>query len=89
MAGVEYPEVRNPMNWKQLIHRSLRKEEISPNSPAIKDDEWQMFRISLKGLSTSEKYERLLYWLKKHPTEQAKIQVTNYVNALKRGGLVK
>lgn len=77
------------MNWKQLIHRSLKKSEISPNSPAIRDDEWQMFRISLKGLSTAEKYEKLLHWLKKHPTEQAKIQVTNYVNALKRGGQVK
>lgn len=77
------------MNWQKLIHRPLKKSEISPDSEAIKDPRWQLFRESLKGLSTEQKYKKLKEWLAQHPTERAKIQVTNYVNALKRGGLVK
>lgn len=59
---------------------------------AIKDDEWQAFRRSLKGLSTVQKLRKLHWWLsqslfdfdKDHRKRQ--VQVMNYINALKRGG---
>ena len=64
----------------------IRKDEIDP---AIKDEAWQKFRRSLKGLSTLEKTERLEQWLKNHPGRKGIVQVVNYWNALRRGGQVK
>lgn len=54
---------------------------------AVRDDRWQVFRVSLKGLSTGEKLKRLREYRRRHDTEKARIQVENYVNALKRAGL--
>lgn len=54
---------------------------------AVQDPDWQAFRRSLKGLSTEEKLKALRkYASKKDLSEEDKIRVTNYVNALKRGG---
>ena len=53
----------------------------------IKDEEWQAFRISLKGTTTEFKLKALDKWAKK--SEDALIQAINYYNALKRGGQVK
>lgn len=67
----------------------LKKKDIQPNSPAIKDAGWQKFRKSLKGLSTAEKLRKLKGWQRQHPGKQSAIQVANYINALKRGGQLK
>jgi hypothetical protein len=65
----------------------LTKTEIME---AIEDDEWQKFRLSLKGLSTKMKIQKLWSWVDEHEySHDAKVQVTNYVNALKRGGQIK
>ena len=64
----------------------IRKEDIDP---AIKDEKWQEFRKSLKGLSTDEKTDKLEQWLKDHPGKKGEIQVINYWNALRRGGQIK
>ena len=57
---------------------------------AVNNFDWQMFRISLKGISTEKKVERLKEWLKLNSYSlKSKIQVTNYINALKRGGQIK
>jgi len=57
---------------------------------AVNDDEWQELRKSLKKMSTQEKIEKLReYRDKKGETQKIKIQITNYINALKRGGLIK
>jgi hypothetical protein len=58
---------------------------------AIADEDWQDFRLSLKGKSTEKKLEELRRWLKTKSTTngvgwKAKVQVMNYINALKRGG---
>lgn len=61
-------------------------------------EQWQQFRVSLKGLSTREKLYCLMnYWLmhvsdgagahvSKEAWENHKIRVWNYLGALKRGG---
>ncbi len=67
----------------------LKKSEIQPGSPAIRDTEWQKFRKSLKGLSTEAKLRKLHTWQQTHPGHKAKVQVQNYINALKRGGQIK
>lgn len=56
---------------------------------AVNNSKWQIFRKSLKGLSTETKLIQLKNWIRTHNTEQDKIRVTNYVNALKRGGQIK
>lgn len=59
---------------------------------AVKNDEWQAFRRSLKGQTTENK----LIWLRARyagirekyarvPWEE-KCRIDNYINALKRGG---
>ena len=58
--------------------------EVSEIKPAISDPEWQRFRLSLKGLSTETKLERLAQWPIRDRQDQ--VRVWNYLNALKRGG---
>jgi hypothetical protein len=74
-------------NWDTLIFiKPLYQAEIKE---CVKDSEWQKFRASLKGMSTEQKYQNLVYWIYTHLCSRAaQIQVTNYVNALKRGGIV-
>jgi hypothetical protein len=72
------------MDWERMV-MPLKKEEINK---AIRDKNWQAIRISLLGTSLEEKYERLSsLWDKGDRT--TKVQIANYVNALKRGGLIK
>lgn len=75
------------MDWK-----SLHFGKISPSEVAqyVADDEWQALRLYLKGKSLEEKYRRLSNWLHQHNRSKAsQVQVTNYVTALSRGGLIK
>lgn len=58
---------------------------------AIADADWQDFRLSLKGKTTEVKLEELRRWLNSKTTTngvgwKARVQVMNYINALKRGG---
>lgn len=77
------------LNWDKLHAGPLKKEEIQPDHPFINDKKWQEFRKSLKGLSNVEKYKQLSKWLSSHNnSHRSKVQVTNYINALKRGGQV-
>jgi hypothetical protein len=74
------------MNWSKLIFGQYSPEQIDK---AVKDEKWQEVRRSMKGVSLIEKYNTLERWLRKNShSEKSKIQVTNYVNALKRGGLI-
>ena len=47
---------------------------------------WHMLRKAIKGCSTMTKLEALDGWLEANDTYAARIQVQNYLNALKRGG---
>lgn len=79
------------VDWDALII-PLTREEIDS---AIRDDAWQRFRVSMLGQTVETRYYRLRQWIEDHryPSvhgyRQAQIQVANYINALKRGGMVK
>jgi len=75
------------MNWNRLIFGKLKMDEILE---AVDNDEWQELRKSLKGESLSLRYRELEKYLEQHKySKRAKIRVTNYVNALKRGGMIE
>ena len=74
------------MNWNSLIFGSYSRDQIQK---AVADPEWQVIREELVGEPLRTKYARLLGWLAVNDySERSKIQVSNYVNALKRGGLI-
>jgi len=73
------------LNWDALTVDDVTREEIQRY---VDDSEWQDFRKQLKGETIPDKYKMLKNWLDTHPTRKAKVQVTNYVNALKRAGLI-
>lgn len=61
----------------------------------VDNPEWQKFRSKvLKGAPTKYKLKLLVLWLQDHPEVDDKkvwvahVQVSNYLNALKRGGLL-
>jgi hypothetical protein len=75
--------------WPYTV-TGLTKEEILQ---AVKDGEWQEFRLSLKGLSTQEKLERLEERMLKEErrnggglSREQEVRIDNYINALLRGG---
>jgi len=56
---------------------------------AVRHEDWQRFRKSLKGKATPRKLGLLLVWIhdfsQESRYEQRLIQVQNYLNALARG----
>lgn len=75
------------MDWRKLHFGRISPSEVAE---AVADDEWQELRVYLKGKSLEEKYRRLDNWLtQQNNSRKAQIQVTNYVTALSRGGLIK
>lgn len=74
------------MNWDELVV-PISKEEIRI---AINDDAWQVLRASLHYTTMEYRYEQLKLHLKRRQHDRKSVvQVANYVNALKRGGMVK
>jgi len=85
-------------DWQKLIFGSFSREEIRD---AVQNGDWQMLRMSLMGTSMLTKYKALLEYLaiddwtdvpdavREYRAKVRRVQVTNYVNALKRGGLIK
>jgi hypothetical protein len=62
---------------------------------AVRDAHWQAFRASLHWLPTDEKLRRLESWRRgfcrdkaKTSDRNAEVQVENYLNALRRAGLL-
>lgn len=50
---------------------------------------WQLFRVSLKGLTTQEKLYMLAQYYVHHDAEttaREKLRIDNYIGALRRGG---
>lgn len=70
----------------------------SPNEVqlyCVQDSVWQQFRQSLKGLTTERKLDKLFIWRDscllhgdRESNHRNQVQVSNYINALKRGGLL-
>lgn len=74
-----------PTNLAPL--RSVTQEEILRY--CVQDKEWQAFRASIKGTTTLFKLSKLLWWYQTRPlVEHSKVQVGNYLNALKRAGIL-
>lgn len=66
------------------------KLERSKIAEAVKMKKWQLYRETLKGKSLKEKKHLLKIWLFKHNnSKNSQIQVQNYLNALKRAGIIK
>ncbi len=74
------------LDWNHLIFGTYSPSQINW---AVNDPNWQDVRISMIGEMLMTKYDILLRHLAtQRYSDKAKIQVTNYVNALKRGGLI-
>ncbi len=73
--------------WKELIKG---RYPIYIVGFAVKDHNWQIFRESLKGKPLDDKFDMLMSWGKSHNWDHdSSVQVTNYVYALKRAGIIK
>lgn len=80
--------MKNKLDWKAIYFGRVGRDEVQRYTP---DPRWQKIRLSMKGRSTEEKYGILCRWLETEGREKrsAQVQVTNYVTALSRGGLIK
>ena len=75
------------LNWAFLYCGKITRQEIQE---FVKDEKWQQVRISMKGKSLGIKFETLWDWLDSNEwSRKAQVQVTNYITALSRGGLIK
>lgn len=55
----------------------------------IKDPAWQSTRLRMKGMSTDQKIGTCVHWLiLRGFSRDSEVQVENYLNALRRGGLL-
>jgi hypothetical protein len=79
------------LDWGSLIFDSYSRGEIQN---AVKDEGWQTLRRGLLGAPLETKFRILKdYALTEDRSEaeqeKVRIVVSNYVNALRRGGIVK
>jgi len=71
--------------WQTLICGSYSRAQVLK---AVADPAWQRERKAMLGTTLLQKFMRLAMW-RASTDENGDIQVTNYVYALKRGGLIK
>lgn len=75
------------MDWSKLYFGHVSVNEVKKYIP---DPDWQAVRRSMKGTSLQNKYNTLKNWLFVNDSNRmSQVQVTNYVTALSRGGLIK
>lgn len=75
------------MDWRKLYFGHVSVADMRKYTP---NADWQAVRLSMKGTTTGFKYRVLCSWLLDCDfAYSAKIQVTNYVTALSRGGIIK
>lgn len=75
------------LNWSHLHFGPITREEIALYTP---QQGWQTLRLSLVGASLNTKFHELQSWLEANNfNRMSQVQVTNYINALKRGGVTK
>ena len=57
---------------------------------SVSDENWQVTRKSMLKTPLKFKYETLQKWLAENKySEKSKVQTQNYVQALRRGGLIE
>lgn len=75
------------MDWSKVYFGTVPVADMRKYTP---EEEWQKVRLSMKGESLEFKHKALTDWLDKNDHSYAsRIQSTNYVTALSRGGLIK
>ena len=75
------------LNWSTLDYSPLTRAEISE---AVLEPEWQDLRRCMLLTRLVTRYAVLKRWLEKHDyNRKSQVQVTNYIAALKRGGMIK
>lgn len=82
------------IDWHKLYFGKVSPEEVQE---AVKDQQWQQVRLSMKGMSTEAKYKTLEAYLEfkqdmlvdEHEMRMVHVRITNYVTALSRGGIIK
>jgi len=56
---------------------------------AVREDGWYNLRKEMKNTPMDKRYDILMKWLEDHYfDERSRIQVSNYVNALRRAGML-
>jgi hypothetical protein len=74
-------------DWNSLVFGVYSLREIREYTC---DTRWQRVRVNMLGRSLTYKWCELNIYLQQEAySYEAKCRVTNYVNALKRGGLIK
>ncbi len=78
-------------HWQDLVFGTFSTSEVLP---AVRDAEWQQIRRDMKGLPLLSRLQMLKQWLQKWTEDavrlhRARIQVTSYVYALRRGGMIQ
>jgi len=74
------------MNWNSIHYGHITTKEIRWY---VTDAEWQTLRIQLKNKNLSHRFALLSEYLrKKNYSRPAQVVVTNYINALARGGMI-
>lgn len=74
--------------WAALL-TPITRDEIMQH---ITEEGWQKLRASLHFTSLEMRFKLLSAWLETAPQAERRareVQVANYVNALKRGGMIK
>jgi hypothetical protein len=85
-------DLREFNNWRCMIFGAYTVHDIIQ---AVQDDRWQRIRNAMKGTPLDVKMGMLMNYIDRSKTSQGgvphnvKVQVTNYVYALKRGGLIR
>lgn len=81
---------RDLSDWAEWKHLVFGRFSLAEVQACVRDSDWQVVRLSMLSTSLEFKYETLTKWLAKQGRSySAKVQVTNYVYALKRAGLIK
>lgn len=87
MQQTEEDRVRD---WDSLIFGRYNQQHVTL---AVQNDGWQMFREGLRGTSLNYRFDLLKDYVimggSMHSRNVREIRVTNYVYALKRGGMIK
>ena len=83
------------MSWKKRTREEWEDFVMKPRIPrhmiveAVREESWYELRKTMKGTTMDERYDMLMGWLEEHRfDERSRIQVSNYVNALKRAGML-
>jgi len=75
------------VDWQSIHYGLLARADILE---CVKDPDWQRVRVYMKGKSLEERYNTLVSWLEVNEHSHcSKVQVTNYLNALARAGMIR